>query len=61
MASEKLLKVTLVRSLIGAKRSHRLNVKGLGLRRVNHTVHLPDNSSTRGMISKISYLVKLED
>ena len=59
--SRKTLKVTLVRSLIGTMRTHRATVRGLGLRRINHTVELIDTPATRGMIKKISYLLKCED
>jgi len=58
--SRKTLKVTLVRSLIGTMRTHRATVRGLCLRRINHTVELSDTPATRGMIKKISYLLKCE-
>ena len=58
--SGKTLKVTLVRSLIGTMRTHRATVRGLGLRRINHTVEVIDTPATRGMINKISYLLKCE-
>lgn len=58
--SRKTLKVTLVRSLIGTMGTHRATVRGLGLRRINHTVELIDTPATRGMIKKISYLLKCE-
>jgi large subunit ribosomal protein L30 len=54
------LKVTLVRSLVGTKREHRASVRGLGLRRINHTVELPDTPAIRGMVRKVSYLVRWE-
>ena len=54
------LKVTLVRSLVGTKREHRASVRGLGLRRLNHTVELPDTPAIRGMVRKVSYLVRCE-
>ena len=56
----KTLKVTLVRSLIGTKQSHRATVRGLGLRRINHMVELSDTPSVRGMIQKINYLLRCE-
>lgn len=59
MADNK-IKVTLVRSVIGTKESHRATVRGLGLRRINHVVELVDSPSVRGMINKVSYLVKAE-
>jgi len=54
------LKVTLVRSVVGARREHRASVRGLGLRRLNHTVELPDTPAVRGMVRKVSYLVRCE-
>lgn len=59
MAEAKKIKVTLVRSLIGTKGVHRMSVRGLGLRRVNHTVEVLDTPANRGMINKVSYLVKV--
>jgi large subunit ribosomal protein L30 len=58
--SDKKIKVTLVKSVIGTKESHRATVRGLGLRRLNHTVELVDTPAVRGMITKVSYLVKAE-
>ena len=54
------LKVTLVKSPIGTKQSHRATVRGLGLRRINHTVELEDTPAGRGMINKIAYLLRCE-
>lgn len=59
-AQGKKLKVTQVRSLIGTKREHRASVRGLGLRRINHTVEVDDTPAVRGMINKVSYLVRCE-
>jgi large subunit ribosomal protein L30 len=56
----KTIKVTLVKSLIGTMQSHRATVRGLGLRRINSTAELIDTPATRGMINKVSYLVKCE-
>ena len=56
----KMLKVTLVRSLIGTMESHRATVRGLGLRRINSTSEVIDTPAVRGMINKVSYLVKCE-
>jgi large subunit ribosomal protein L30 len=58
--SAKTLKVTLVRGVIGTRESHRATVRGLGLRRINHTVELEDTPAVRGMINKVNYLVRLE-
>jgi large subunit ribosomal protein L30 len=58
--SEKKIRVTLVKSVIGTKQSHRATVRGLGLRRLNHSVELQDTPEVRGMVNKVSYLVKCE-
>jgi len=54
------IKVTLVKSVIGTIESHRACVRGLGLRRIRHTVEVEDTPAVRGMINKINYLVKWE-
>ena len=59
MSDAKKIKVTLVKSLIGTKGDHRKCVLGLGLRRINHTVEVIDTPANRGMINKVSYLVKV--
>jgi large subunit ribosomal protein L30 len=53
------LKVKLVKGLIGTRESHRATVRGLGLRRMNSVSELQDTPSIRGMINKVSYLVKV--
>lgn len=58
--AEKTVKVTLVRSVIGSKESHRATVRGLGLRRLNSSSTLEDTPAVRGMINKVSYLLKCE-
>jgi large subunit ribosomal protein L30 len=61
MAQEdKKIKVTLVKSVIGTKPEHRACVRGLGLRRMRHTVEVIDTPANRGMIKKVSYLLKYE-
>jgi large subunit ribosomal protein L30 len=60
MAEGKKIKVTLVKSLIGTKPEHRACVRGLGLRRRNHTVEVADTPAIRGMINRVSYLLKQE-
>ena len=55
-----MIKVTLVRSLIGRIESHKATVKGLGLRRMHHTVEVQDTQATRGMINTVNYLLKVE-
>ncbi len=59
--ASKTIRVTLLRSPINTRASHRATVRGLGLRRVHHTVELEDTPAVRGMISKVGYLLKLED
>lgn len=54
------IKVTLVKSVIGRIEAHKATVKGLGLRRIRHTVELQDTPAIRGMINAVSYLVKVE-
>lgn len=54
------VKVTLVKSIIGRLEAHRATVKGLGLRRMHHTVVLQDTPAIRGMINKVNYLLKVE-
>ncbi|MCG8382355.1 MAG: 50S ribosomal protein L30 [Gammaproteobacteria bacterium] len=54
------VKVTLVRSLIGRLRQHQACVKGLGLKKINQTVEVEDTPENRGMIDKVSYLLKVE-
>jgi large subunit ribosomal protein L30 len=53
------VKLQLVRSLIGTRESHRATVRGLGLRRINSISELEDTPAVRGMINKVSYLVKV--
>lgn len=60
-ASAKKLKVTLVRSPIGFNRTQGLTVQGMGLRRIRHTVELPDTAETRGMIHKVRHLVEVSE
>ena len=57
----KTVKVTQVKSSIGRLPKHRATLKGLGLRRINHTVELEDTPSVRGMINKVNYMIKVED
>jgi large subunit ribosomal protein L30 len=58
--SGKTIKVTLVKSVIGTRESHRATVRGLGLRRINHTVEVIDTPEVRGMINTVKYLLKCE-
>ena len=57
--SDKMLKVTLVRSTNGRLKSHKACVKGLGLRRMHHVVEVKDTPENRGMINKVNYMVQI--
>ncbi len=57
----KTLKITLVKSPIGAKPKHKKTVIAMGLRKLNKTVELPDNAATRGQIQQIKHLIKVEE
>ena len=56
-----LLRVTQVKSTIGAKPKQRGTMRALGLRRINHTVELPDRPEIRGMIARVPHLVDVEE
>jgi large subunit ribosomal protein L30 len=60
MPEGKKLKITLVKSTIGFDRKQAKVVQGIGLRRIGHTVELPDTPATRGMIQKVRHLVTIE-
>jgi large subunit ribosomal protein L30 len=60
MADKKMLKVKLVKSMYGRGKKHTACVKGLGLRRMHHTVEVEDTPAVRGMINKVSYLLEWE-
>ncbi len=55
------LKITLVKSTIGAIPKHRATVAALGLKKLNKTVELPDNAAVRGMVAQVQHLVKVEE
>ena len=61
MATQKKLKVTLLKSRFGRLKSHRACVAGLGLRKMRQTVTVADTPENRGMINKVSYLVSVEE
>jgi large subunit ribosomal protein L30 len=61
MAAAKKIKVTLVKSRHGRLKAHKACVAGLGLRRLNHTVEVIDTPENRGMINKVSYLLRVEE
>ena len=56
-----MLRITLVKSTIGAVRKHKRTVEALGLKKLHKTVELPDNAATRGMIKQVQHLVKVEE
>ncbi|KMV28594.1 50S ribosomal protein L30 [Photobacterium swingsii] len=57
----KTIKVTQTKSSIGRLPKHKASLRGLGLRRINHTVELEDTACVRGMIAKVYYMVKVEE
>jgi large subunit ribosomal protein L30 len=59
-AQGKRVRVTLVKSTIGFNRNQAKVVEGMGLRRIGHSVELPDTDATRGMILKVRHLVNVE-
>ena len=59
--ADKMLKITLVKSPIGAVPKNRAVVVAMGLRKLNKTVLMPDNEATRGMIKKVGYMLKVEE
>ena len=56
----KKIKITLLKSLAGTKKTHRATAYGLGLRRINQVSELTDTPAVRGMINKINYLVRID-
>lgn len=60
-AAEKKIRVTLVKSPIGYNKRQKATVRALGLRRINHTVEHVDNPAVRGMLFKVSHLIKIEE
>jgi large subunit ribosomal protein L30 len=59
MAEKKTMKVQLVRSTNGRLAGHQSCVKGLGLRRMHQVVEVEDTPATRGMVNKVSYMVRV--
>jgi large subunit ribosomal protein L30 len=59
MSDAKKLKVTLVKGTNACRKEHRATVRGLGLKRIRHTVELDDTPAVRGMVNKVSYLVQI--
>lgn len=58
--AKKTVTVTQIKSASGRLEAHKACVRGLGLRRIGHTVELEDTPSVRGMINKVNYMVKVE-
>ena len=58
--AKKTVKLTQVKSSIGRLEKHKACLKGLGLRRIGHTVEVEDTPAVRGMINKVNYLVQVE-
>ena len=58
--AKKTIKVTQIRSSIGRLPKHKATLRGLGLRRINHTVELEDTACVRGMINQVQYMIKVE-
>lgn len=58
---EKILKVTLVRSKFGRKPGHRECIEGLGLRRIHQSVDVKATPSNMGMLTKVNYLLKIQE
>lgn len=61
MTQSKTLKVTLVRSINGRLKKHKACARGLGIRRIHNPVSVIDTPENRGMINKISYMLKVEE
>ena len=61
MADKKMMKVTLVRSAHGRIEAHKACVRGLGLRRMHHTVTVEDTPAIRGMVNRVAYLLKVQE
>jgi large subunit ribosomal protein L30 len=59
--SNKQIKVTQIKSSFGRLENHRACVRGLGLRRMHHTVTVQDTPEVRGMIAKVSYMLRVEE
>ena len=61
MTAPKKMRITLVKSVASTKQDHRDTVRGLGLKWTNHTVDVIDTPSTRGMVNKVGYLLKVAE
>lgn len=61
MSNHKKLKITLVRSINGTSKHQKECINGLGLRRMHHEVTLDDSATVRGLIAKVTYMLKVEE
>ena len=59
--ADKKLKITLVKSTIGAVPKNKAIVESMGLRKIGRTIILPDNDATRGQIRQVGYMLKVEE
>jgi len=59
--ADKKIKITLVKSTIGAIPKHKKTVEALGLKKLNKTVEMPDNDAIRGMVNQVRHLVKVSE
>jgi large subunit ribosomal protein L30 len=61
MAAAKKIRISQTKSANGRLQGHKATLRGLGLRRIRHTVDVDDTPEVRGMINKVSYMVRVED
>ncbi|MDK1027897.1 MAG: 50S ribosomal protein L30 [Anaerolineae bacterium] len=61
IATGKILRVTLIKSPIGYTKIQKSTIRALGLHRINHTVEKKDSPAVRGMLNKVSHLIKIEE
>ena len=61
MEKDKMIKVTQIKSTIVTGKKHTATVRGLGLRKINHTVEVIDTPEVRGMINSVNYLLRVEN
>lgn len=59
--ADKKLKITLVKSTIGAVPKNKATVQAMGLRKIGKSIILPDNAATRGQIRQVGHLLKVEE
>ena len=57
----KYLKITQIKSSIGYKKKAKATLHAMGLKKINHSVEMPDNSATRGMVKNIEFLINVEE